>query len=815
MKKSLLTPLFFVVLIFTLSAQPQRELRSVWLTSVFNIDWPHSTLATASQQQARLISILNQLQAANFNAVMFQVRPNADALYKSSFEPWSHWITGTRGQVPLYDPLAFLIQEANKRGIEVHAWLNPYRFENTAGQFAGRPGDYSRTHPQLIINYNGKTYFDPGNPGTTQLIKRIVGDIISNYEVDGIIFDDYFYPSNLPASYDQATFDTWGTREFVSQWYNVTGTLPTRGDFRRASVNNMIREVNDTIKKMRPGVIFGVSPAGIYSTQASAAAHWGTTLPAGISGNDNYNTINCDPLAWLRDQSVDYISPQLYWVIGGAQDFVTLTQWWAKEAKRHNRHHYPSLGSYRLFGQKSLEIVDMGITGAEFGSWALKAESAEKFNWPLSEIGNQIIANRNNPNNTALGLIFYNTNSTVNSAKNLATYLAGDLFYQKAIFPVMEWLRPLQSGAPLIAEIGVAGGMETGIAALSVSATQTRRFLLYGSDDVTKTNAAEGDFLQVIFGRDFAPFYHKNKKYFTVQEFMPNRELGEMSASIFFQNLDPARVIGPFAETICDNAEFSWEPVTGAQSYQVQVAHQQNPSVIVYTSPRIEGTTFSMPQSVLAGQSGYVYRVKAMAGRTASWSSAAGFTTGQPLTTQINTPANNAINVSINPALQWNSVAGISFYQVQIATDPSFAPEFMVVDRQPVNLNLFTATLQHHNTRHFARVRAANNCGMAQWSPVISFTTVLGTFVDKQAQFVLRSYPNPTNNTTTIHYPVLLGQRNIIISDANGRFLRQFSRNNVANSDIFEMGQFESGLYIIRIETPKGQRFVSRVVKSN
>lgn len=440
----------FLISSLSFSQKPDHELRAVWLTSVFSIDWPNNTLSPSAQKE-RLQNILNILQESHINAVLFQVRPSADALYQSAYEPWSQWITGTRGQDPAFDPLALIIEEAHKRDIKVHAWLNPYRFEMAAGQYSGLPGDYSKTHPELIFTLNKRTYFDPGNPGTTQLIKNIIKDLVNHYDIDGVVFDDYFYPPGMTLRTDQKTFDTYATLEFVQQWYPDL----TRGNFRRASVNHMIREVNNAIKSIKPHLVFGVSPAGIYSTQASAAVNWGTTLPAGISGKDNFNVIYCDPLAWLHDGSIDYISPQLYWIIGGRQDFVTLNQWWGYQAKRYNRHHYPSLASYKLYSQKNMPFPD-----SDNGSFLLESlfaqfnneEKNDKYNWPVTEIKNQVITNRNNPHNLAQGLIFFNTNTYINGIKNLARHLSNDLFSEKSVIPNIPWLTSLEPGAMQLTE---------------------------------------------------------------------------------------------------------------------------------------------------------------------------------------------------------------------------------------------------------------------------------------------------------------------------------------------------------------------------
>ncbi len=809
--------LFVFALVFSItssiSQEPEKELRGVWLTSVYNIDWPHSTNVSALNQQNRLREILDVLKDGNINAVFFQVRPNADALYQSSYEPWSHWITGQRGNEPSYDPLAFVIQEANKRGIEVHAWLNPYRFENIAGQYAGLPGDYSQTHPELIMTHDSRTYFDPGIPATTELITNIVADLITSYDLDGVIFDDYFYPSGMPNSLDQETYDTYATQEFVGQWYSQL----TRGNFRRASVNNMIREVNNTIKYFKPSMAFGVSPAGIYSTQPSAAIQWGTTLPEGITGRDNYNVIFCDPLAWLHDGSVDYISPQLYWVIGGPQDFITLTEWWGAEATRFGLHHYPSLASYRIYPQKSLpddkKIITNGFESLIFDP--AQKEGYQKFNWNPSEIANQIIAHRNSEHNLALGFIFYNTRSYVSPTKDLAGYLANGVYSEKSIFPHIPWLQSTQFGSPQITEIGVVGGMEDDLAAMTVSGSQASRFLVYGYEELpTKETHSEGEFLQVIFGKDFSLFYPEGWGYFTVEEFMHNRETGNMSQPVSYEYLVPANIISPDNEEVCDDFLFDWADVAESEHYQLTIARQQSPGTIVYSSPLLTGSSYVLGGGILEGQVNYVFRIKSTAGQSVSWSEQGSFFTGTPASTKINTPAHGATNVNLTSTFQWNSSAEADFYHIQIATDASFDEQSLVIDHQPVNLNLFSVTLEAGNQQHFARVRPVNSCGYGLWSEVNSFTTAQGTSVNESDLAILLAFPNPAGESCQIVYPSALGQRTIELSDANGRIVDRYERSDRSTREEINLSALVPGFYIIQVKTADGQRFISKIVKT-
>ncbi len=712
------------------AGEPMREFRAVWLTSVWNIDWPHSTHVSAQVQKNRLISMLNTLHDTNINAVLFQVRPNADALYQSAYEPWSQWITGTRGQNPGYDPLAFLIQEAHKRGIEVHAWLNPYRFENTAGQYSGLPGDYAQTHPELIFTYNNKTYFDPGKPGTTQLLKHIIADLVENYDLSGVVFDDYFYPSGIPLSADQATFDSFSTEELEALILPYYPTI-NRGNFRRASVNNMIKEVNDTIKAIDPHMVFGVSPAGIYSMQASAAANWGTTLPQGIIGADNWATIFCDPLAWLHDGSVDYLSPQLYWPIGGNQDYLTLAAWWGQECENKGRHAYPSIGTYRL------------PTGLKPGSEHMKQHllqdvffqnkindklgdyRADKIVYTLEEVENQILANRDNAINNVFGAIFYSTRDLTSRVPSLAPFLAEGVYAQKAVPQALDWLEAVAPGAPEISEIA-ATAIDPELATISIINSPARQYLLYGWDaPPTAHHKNNPEFMQMVFGKNMAPLYPENKNYFAVAELLPNKQIGNISEAVPWEYLAPSTIIGPDNTQICHDQVFSWTAIANTDGYQLVIANHTYQDSIVFISPLLEETHFTLASGLIDGQQNYIFRIRAIAGAAVSYSLPGQFSTGYPPKTVLIMPADGAEEVGMEAYFEWAAGAGAQHYHLQVSTDDSFNESSLVIDEQDINDLIYNVTLEGYGHTYFARVRAANNCGFSTWSAVNTFTTVL------------------------------------------------------------------------------------------
>ena len=284
-------------------APPKREFRGAWLATVANLDWPVRG-DTPQNQKNQLISLFDGMSAAGINAVIFQVRPECDALYASPYEPWSYALTGSQGSAPspFYDPLQFAVDEAHRRGMELHAWFNPYRAERSVDSYALAGNHVVVQHADWILTFaaSGTTaplkILNPGIPEVREFVARVVADIVRRYDVDGIHADDYFYPYPPQAitNQDDATFAAY-PRGFTN-----------RGDWRRDNVNLLMKLVRDSIAAIKPWVKFGMSPFGI----------WKNGVPPGITGLDAYSVIYGDAIAWLHDRSVDYLTPQLYWRIG-------------------------------------------------------------------------------------------------------------------------------------------------------------------------------------------------------------------------------------------------------------------------------------------------------------------------------------------------------------------------------------------------------------------------------------------------------------------------------------------------------------------
>ena len=317
--KSLLCVFFLLLMaggvfaqVQTGSAYPKREFRAAWIQSV---NGQFRGMPTEKLKQ-NLIGQLNSLQKAGINAIIFQVRPEADALYASRLEPWSRFLTGGQGKAPepYWDPMQFMIDECHKRGMEFHAWINPYRTKTTLKSELA-PNHVYNIHPEWFVTYGDQLYFDPALPESRRHICMVVSDIVSRYDVDAIHMDDYFYPYPIKGKDfpDDASFARFG------------GGFSNKGDWRRSNVNVLIKKLHETIREIKPWVKFGVSPFGIYRNESS------DPLGSKTKGLQNYDDLYADVLLWAREGWIDYNIPQIYWHIGHpVADYETLVKWWAR-----------------------------------------------------------------------------------------------------------------------------------------------------------------------------------------------------------------------------------------------------------------------------------------------------------------------------------------------------------------------------------------------------------------------------------------------------------------------------------------------------
>lgn len=336
MKKAIiLSAITVFTTIFTLAQNPKREFRGAWLHTVWQMQYRQQT---TGQNQAYLCRQLDSLKAVGVNVVIFQVRPQADAFYDSKYEPWSRFLTENgKAPVPYWDPLEFVITEAHVRGMELHAWLNPYRVTTSAKQTLPKNHIYHK-YPRRFIRYDGKLYFDPGQPENREFIGKVVDDIVSRYDIDGIHFDDYFYPYPVPGKKfaDDSSFAKYGKGMAI-------------GDWRRHNVDLLIEDIHNRIKARKPWVRFGVSPFGIWRNKK--------TDPRGsdTSGLQNYDALYADVLLWEEKGWVDYLIPQLYWELDHkSAGYLVLVDWWNRNAGK-NRHLFIGQDVSRTMGENGLE----------------------------------------------------------------------------------------------------------------------------------------------------------------------------------------------------------------------------------------------------------------------------------------------------------------------------------------------------------------------------------------------------------------------------------------------------------------------------
>ncbi|GBD87886.1 hypothetical protein BMS3Abin03_01820 [bacterium BMS3Abin03] len=302
--------MFFITGAVCQPSLPKREMRAVWVATISNIDWPSSKYLSTKDKINELKNLFDRLKDAGINAVFFQVRAECDAFYDSPYEPWSEWLTGRRGEepYPYFDPLKLAVKEAHSRGMELHAWVNPLRVSNRTDDSSKSPNHISRVHPGWILRFRNYEMLDPGIPGVRKYVAKIVADVVRRYDVDGVNFDDYFYPYSPRIQ-----------REDFESYTLYGGKFSRISDWRRENINSLIKVVHDSIISVNPKVKFGISPFGIVKNSY-----------AGTSGLNSYSDVYTDPLNWLKDKTIDYIVPQLYWTIGNKDaDYENLLKWWA------------------------------------------------------------------------------------------------------------------------------------------------------------------------------------------------------------------------------------------------------------------------------------------------------------------------------------------------------------------------------------------------------------------------------------------------------------------------------------------------------
>jgi uncharacterized lipoprotein YddW (UPF0748 family) len=768
----LLIAIFISSTLFAQSIPPKREFRGAWIATVTNIDWPSGTNPEAQKQQ--LITLLNGLKAVNVNAIMFQIRPECDALYQSNIEPWSRWLTGTQGTPPspFYDPLQFAIDEAHKRGMELHAWFNPYRAVRAVtgnGSYPQSANHVTSLHPDWILQVGNVKFLNPGLQEVRDYVTSVFLDVATRYDVDGIHIDDYFYVEGITTQ-DAATFTNY-PRGFTNL-----------GDWRRDNVNILIEQINDSLMAVKPWIKWGVSPRGI----------WRDGVPPGIVGNDNYSSIYCDAMAWLHNRSIDYINPQLYWAFGGGQDYAKLMPWWADSAGANDRHMYVGHAVYR---------INSGIN---------------PFN--ATEIPRQIRLNRTD--NDCQGSVLYNTSTTLANPLGFYDSLRNDLYRYPALPPIMDWKdivppNPIQNIRFERLANGQAG-LAWDLPQTASDGDSAKRYVVYrfnysniqqsDLDNSANILNIEGS-RQSIPGEPPSP---TGPYYFVVTTLDRNNNESTMS-SVLQVNPPPVPVLAfpsNNAVNVSDSLILRWNYPDLASSYRLQISKIPSfDSLIVYDVSGIIDTTRFI--TGLEGQTKYYWRVNSInAGGVSEFSSAFNFTTGFPSNTMLAGPPNNTTNIPVDTVVSWYSTAGATSYDLIMARSADFNTASIVVNVTNVTDTFYAVNGLAFNALHYWKVRGTNQYGKGNFSDAWRFKTVLVSDVDDSGvlptEYVLeQNYPNPFNPATnfvikiaksgytTLRIYNLLGQEvAVIVNEELSPGVYNFN---------FDASELSSGIYMYRL----------------
>jgi uncharacterized lipoprotein YddW (UPF0748 family) len=376
-----------------------REFRGVWVATVGNIDWPSRPGLPTELQQEELLTLLDRAQALRLNAVIFQVRPSGDALYESEIEPWSEYLTGKQGLAPhpKWDPLAFVIREAHARGLELHAWFNPYRARQSLRQDFS-PMHIARRIPTVVKDYGTNQWMDPGDERVRDHTRRVILDVVRRYDVDGVHIDDYFYPYPERDRYERIIpFPD----DFTYSQYQIGGGMLERDAWRRENVDKLVEAIGKDVHAAKPWVKFGISPFGI----------WRPGEPEGVMGFDSYTWLFADARRWVREGWADYFAPQLYWTVNAReQNYSQLLRWWG-EQNLFGKHIWPGNFTSRVGTMRE---------------------------WTSSELVQQIIATR--ADRTATGNIHFSMNVFMKNRSGIGDVLTSRVYNVPALIPESPWL---------------------------------------------------------------------------------------------------------------------------------------------------------------------------------------------------------------------------------------------------------------------------------------------------------------------------------------------------------------------------------------
>ena len=705
---------------------PKNEFRSTWISTVWGIDWPTNkgyTETVATRQKDQMIKILDSLAVNNFNAVCFQVRGMSDAMYKSSYEPWSEFLTGTRGKEPKWDPLEFVVEECHKRGMECHAWVNPYRF-NTNGKTG--EGDVTGYYEKgwLIKNPSNYRILNPSKAEVQDHIVKICKEIVQNYDVDGMLFDDYYY-NNAALDQDLADYNAYK---------NGGGTL-SQEDWRRANVHSLMSKLYTMFQQVKPWIRFGQAPpGGTFTTKALADKYGIDPCP---SGSENcYNSQYIDIMGWLQAGIVDYVSPQVYWAIGfNSADYGKMVPWWGTVVNKFNRHLFVSQDISYVSSQQGGGMLPI-YSEVNNSTQMLSSGSCSTF----GEVEDQIMLNRTSSLNGSFGSIFFSSGTLYNTGSDkpitLAHNLSRTLYQMRALPPAMPWKTTTNPGK--VSGLTYDG---TNLKWTAMADAKNKRYTVYA----------------IPTGLDVANF-KKDLKYFVTFTYSNTYEVpaeyrvgynyavcvydrfgNEWDAAIYKKDYTTAAgaptITYPATGAKLDKKfDFKWNAVSGAVMYAVDIAADSKFTDIL-KSVQTTGTTLSsdkLYKGIEKNKTTY-WRVRAIAdGKKDGVSDVRTFTYELPV---LSFPAQGATGLDPKVNFKWNVPASKGAVTLIVASDEKFTNIVMTVSSKTGNYQTPMCTLKQQTT-YYARLSYEGN-----YSPIVSFTT-------KVVPCVVPTVKYPTNGGT-------------------------------------------------------------------
>lgn len=672
---------------------PAREHRALWMTPFLGSNWPSSaiTAGNATSTKNILHNRLAKFKDQNINIIYYHCRAMCDATYDSKYEPWSKNVSGTRGVAPAFDPFGYLVEEAHAVGIEVYAWINPYRYCSSTSYGAGEL-NYENSHPEWLLVQSKETILNPALEEVKQRIVDVVMDILDKYDVDGVVFDDYFYTNGTPMSLDAADY----------QKYTSAGGKMSQADWRRANINDMVHRVNAAIKAKKPYVTFGIGPAGV-SSPTNVETEYGLT-PAPGGGDWQYNGIYSDPLAWLKAGDIDYISPQIYW----PSRFDALSQWWYTAATKFNRHCYPSV-----------DLSEIGTT-YKYSEWAREIDVTRQYA----------------PAGTS-GIVFFQYANYVNysekvDGKNTAfgDILAQDAWNTKALVPLRPWIK---STAPAMVK-----GVKLDGTTLSWTGNAAGRYAIYkmpknqSSVALTLDGISYADTYTAANAADYNWYVAAYDRYGNV-----SAPLGVGATAT--TGTAPRLTYPVNGQKPVDLFDFTWEHQSTLKNYTVEVARDAAFTDMVGVIP-VEGDLKASVAGLPTLQEGQTYhwRVKATDVNCEHPVSASATFVASRLALDI-----PQAGVAISPLIKWSAAADGAEYTLEIARTVEMT--------NPVHTAVTTAAsyqvpacVLNSGRQYYARVTATKD-GATSTSDVVAFTTV------NRTDYAAPVFVNPSQNGQKIY----------------------------------------------------------------